>query len=134
MNQRRFDVLEIAFLFVLQAIVWFWIGFFASPCKAEEWDQADKILFGSFVAANVVDTLQTLDIVRHPVYYETNPIMGNHPSDGVVLLTKAAFVGGMYWLVRDMASDRRKVVLGLATAILIGMVVHNHQIGLRAEF
>ncbi len=56
-------------------------------CRADEWTRADYLLEGSWVALHVLNWGTTLDIADNPGrYYETNPIMGRHPSRGKVNL------------------------------------------------
>jgi hypothetical protein len=44
----------------------------------------------AYQALHVVDTIQTLKIRKHSLVYETNPILGKHPSDAEVISYMAA--------------------------------------------
>ena len=99
-----------------------------------EWDRMDKFLFGSFVVVNVIDAMQTVDMKNHPGYYEMNPLLGKHPSEGEVWLFKAAVVTATYYIVRNAHPANRKLGLAIANAIVLTAVEHNHSIGLRVRF
>lgn len=103
--------------------------------KAAEWDSTDKVLFGSFVTLEAVDALQTYRIHQHPEKYEeTNPLFGKHPNMGLVIGAKTLVTGGLYYLVRDMSSSDRKLILGVADALQFSVVAHNYSIGLKLGF
>lgn len=105
------------------------------PAPPGKWDTADKLLFAGFVVVNAIDASQSINIVKNPdLYYETNPILGKHPSEGEIWLFKAAVVGGMYWLVKDAKPASRKFMLLVANAIVLTAVNHNRTIGLHVRF
>lgn len=117
-----------------------------NPCKAEDlpiptndrsWDATDKTLFAGFVALNIVDALQTVDMIKNrPDLYESNTMLGKHPSEGDVWLFKGVIVGGTYWLLKqadNISPDTRKIILGVADLIVFSAVEHNHSLGLKAR-
>lgn len=104
---------------------------------ADPWDTTDKVLFGGFVALQVVDTAQTYKIHRDykdGQYEEGNPLFGKDPDMARVVVFKSALVGGVYWLTRDMDSTSRKIVLGIADAVQFSVVAHNYRLGLKWGF
>lgn len=102
------------------------------PAAAADFDTTDKVLFGSFVALEVVDIAQTWQVHKHPdEWRESNPVYGSDPNMAVVIGVKALTVAGVYYLTRDMASTPRKVVLSIANAIMFGVVEHNYSVGIR---
>lgn len=103
--------------------------------RAAEWDTTDKILFGSFVGLQVIDTAQTWKIHSHrDEYRETNSIYGSDPNMGLVIGLKTAVTGGIYYITRDMPSGERKFLLTLVDAIQLSVVAHNYSIGLKYGF
>ena len=107
----------------------------ADPAPAGKWDTTDKLLFAGFVVANAIDASQSVNIAKNPdQYYETNPLIGKHPSEGEIWLFKAAVVGGMYWLARDAKPAHRKIMLLIGNAIVLTAVNHNRTIGLHVRF
>jgi hypothetical protein len=73
----------------------------ARPARAEEsdWFQPpqlrDVVLLGAAETLIAVDVLQTLDMNRHPErhFYETNPLLGLHPSNTRIIAS--GLVGGL---------------------------------------
>ena len=53
---------------------------------ADKWTTADTAWQASAMALMAADWGQTRYISKHPEYYETNPILGRHPSTGRVNL------------------------------------------------
>jgi hypothetical protein len=90
----------------------------------------------AYDVAATADMLTTLDIKKHPALMETNPIMGQHPSDAKVLT---------YFAATDIlhAMVTHELVQGNAPSVLIkaweyvsigvetGFAAHNYSIGLR---
>lgn len=104
-------------------------------CEAAEWDTTDKVLFGSYVALQVIDTAQTYKVHKHPDQWEeTNPIYGKDPNMLLVVGLKSLVVGGTYWLVKDMSGPHRKLVLGAVNALQFSIVAGNYQVGLKFGF
>lgn len=104
-------------------------------CKAADWDNIDKGLFGAQIGLQVVDTLQTNYAKKHPEQFEeANPIYGKRPNMLVVIGAKSLFVGGLYWIVKDMPSTDRKLILGVADAIELAVVGHNISLGVKVGF
>ena len=73
---------------------------------------------------------------------ETNPLLGTHPSKGEVLLVKALFVGGAYYLLDKQYSaphwnnsnKSKLVALTIMNMIYIDTVSKNQSIGLKLSF
>lgn len=104
-------------------------------CRAAEWDNTDRALFGTFVGLQVADGLQTHYAVKHPEQFrEANPLLGSEPSDAKIILFKSAAVGIVYWATRDANPATRKTVLGILDVMYIGVVAHNASIGVRVGF
>lgn len=105
------------------------------PCYATEWSSVEKLGFSSFVVLEVVDVGQTIRMKRHSEQYkEKNPLYGDDPSIGKVVLVKTLTTSLVYWAVDESSPVSRKVILGLADAIQLSVVAHNYQVGLRFGF
>lgn len=103
--------------------------------KAAEWDTTEKVMFGSLVTLQLIDVAQTWKIKDNPDRWrEVNPIFGEDPNMAAVIGLKAAITGGVYWLVRDSPNVDRKLLLGVANSIQLGIVGHNYSIGLKLGF
>lgn len=104
-------------------------------CRAAEWDNIDKGLFGAQIGLQVIDTLQTNYARQHPERFEeANPIFGKHPNMFLVVGVKSLFVSGLYWVVKDMKSVDRKLILGVADTIELAVVGHNISLGVKVGF
>ena len=100
--------------------------FLAGCATARPWTTEEKVLLGASCLAVVADTYTTLDGL-HSGNSETNPIMGEYPSDGQVIITMAAtqvltIIVAHYW------SDFRKWILGMKTGINAGFAFHNMRV------
>lgn len=103
--------------------------------KAEDWDNIDKALFGAQIGLQVIDTLQTNYARQHPERFEeANPIFGKRPNMLLVIGVKSLFVSGLYWIVVDMPSRDRKLILGVADTIELAVVGHNISLGVKVGF
>lgn len=123
---------------------------YLAHAELEEWHPVNQKLFKSFVVLNVVDTFQTFDLIekqKDPHFkalnlIETNPILGTHPSKGEVLLVKALFVGGAYYLLDkkysaplwNNSNKTKFAALAITNMIYIDIVSKNQSIGLKLHF
>jgi len=65
------------------SLIILWVLFFFYGCASvpfEDWSKADTIRQGAFISLLAIDTYQTHRLVSDPNFYETNPILGEHPS------------------------------------------------------
>lgn len=121
------DVL--AFLIALFLASWL----VTPQAHAAEWDNTDTALFAGLVTLQVVDTLQTNEIRKHPDRFrETNPLYGNPPNMAGVIGIKTLVTGGVYYIVKD--SPNRKLILGVMDALMFSVVLHNYNVGVRINF
>lgn len=103
--------------------------------RSAEFDTTDKVLYGTFIGLQVIDTAQTWRVHRHvDQYREMNPLYGSDPNMAVVVGVKALLVGGTYWVVRDMSSADRKLVLSVLDAVQLSIVGSNYSVGLKFGF
>lgn len=126
-----------------RAIGWFLAGLLVGLCilsaKADDWKTTDKVLFGTYLAASAIDAAQTIHALdqRHPngqpMFREVNPLYGEQPSDGRIILTKLIGAGVIY-LIADRVPSARRTTLWLVNALQIGVVAHNASIGMKVGF
>lgn len=102
--------------------------------SADRLSETDLMGLGAIAATYVVDYKQTLDIKNHPGMYETNPILGKHPSDVKVrnyfIASGVVTLGAVYLLPKDY----RKYLIGGVLVLEVGVIGHNKYIGLRTNF
>ena len=108
----------------------------ASNAEFSDWSQEDKVLGIAAAAVTAVDMLQTLDIKRHRAegIRETNPILGDHPSDAKVLgyFASAAIAG---YLIMDNTPPRWRKWFATGVILVEADVVNkNYRLGLRVGF
>lgn len=101
----------------------------------DDWDTTDKRLFIASEALLLADWLQTRQIVKNPdKYYETNPILGEHPSMGKVNMYFASWMIGNY-LLADYAGDKyRTAYLTGVVGVQFIVVRNNALLGLKVAF
>ena len=102
-----------------------------------DWEKEEKLLYGTFMTLQVIDTLQTRNMIQCqrastcPYLKEGNPLIGPYPSNKQVLVHK--FMANV--LIYDML-DRRTIGKGRRLA-LYGLILisaatvkNNHSNGL----
>ena len=110
--------------------------FISTPVSASDpWTSGDVGRESVYQVLHAVDYLQTREIARHPEkYYERNPILGNHPSEGNVALYFAAtsllHLGVAYALPRGLREPFQYVTI----LIPAGMVAHNFGLGIKIQW
>ena len=108
------------------------------PWCAPFWKSMPAEEYVYFVAASA-DMLTTLDIKHHPNLYETNVLLGEHPSDAKVI---GFFVAGdllhaavTYGLVdNDAPKPLVKAWEYITIGVETGYAAHNLSLGLRFSF
>lgn len=90
------------------------VTFTENPPPRFEWQQptpAEWTLAGLAVALIATDVAQTHSFLRDKRYHETNPLLGEHPSDVRLFLTAGIAVGGLGALWWNLPSPWRSVIL-----------------------
>jgi hypothetical protein len=86
-----------------------------------------------FDAALAADMLTTADIHNHARLYETNPILGRHPSEARIAIYGAtsalAHAGVTLLLPRRFVEAWEALSIGVE----VGYVAHNYHLGLRLK-
>ncbi len=103
--------------------------------KASDWTDADTARQVAVTTVLVLDAAQTRDIKNYSTTWETNPMLGKHPSDSRV---RNYFVGaalGHYAVSRALPAGwpRQAWQYGWI-AIEVVQVVKNKRAGFRMEF
>ena len=109
--------------------------FISNPVHADSWTQDDIRREQEYLTYHILDWAQTRHISSRPeTWYETNSILGKHPSaikvDRYFLATGLAHIGVSAILPRDL----RAVFQHVSIVIESGFVNHNFSIGLSAGF
>lgn len=108
----------------------------AARCwAADPWSEADIAREAAWIVSHTIDWGQTLDIAANPDrFYETNPILGDHPDRGDVnryfIVTTAAHIAITHLLPEGWRPAWQYVTFGISA----GLVWHNYRIGLRLNF
>jgi len=121
------------------------ILFTASTCKAiDNWTTTDTILQTAVVSTLTVDWLQTRYTAKHPdMFYETNPIMGKHPSVGTVntyfaaialLHTAAVVLLPKEFTVFETKIPLRNILQSVVIAVEVGAIINNVNAGVKLDF
>ena len=112
------------------------LALWSYECKAaDDWSGTSQALGTVALGATLADWSQTRYIARHAdSYRELNPTLPSHPSVGQV---DAHFAGGIFLgavIANWLPEDYRKVFLGSVAVIEVGVVAHNHSIGVQMRF
>lgn len=101
---------------------------------AGDWTSTDSALLGTAITGLAADWAQTRYIATEHGYHETNPLLGSHPSVGRVNTYFAGSIAGTVGLALWMPRKPRTLFLGSMVALEIGLVIHNHSIGIQARY
>lgn len=102
--------------------------------EKHEWSQRDTALQLSYTALHIADWGQTLDIENHPGHFETNPILGSHPTRGEIN-TYFASTLALHWLIARVLPQKWRNQFQLGTiALEFDVVTDNRSAGIRVNF
>lgn len=107
----------------------------STPCLAQEkLSESDLKGLGAITAVYYTDYRQTIDIKNHPGMYETNFILGKHPSDVKIrnyfIASGVVTLGAVYLLPKHL----RPYLIGGVLVLEVAVIGHNKRIGLRTNF
>lgn len=88
----------------------------------------------AMTALYLVDYGQTRDIKNHVGYYETNPLLGKHPSDVRIRNYFAGVIVGSAVVTYLLPSNLRPYWQWGNIIVQVGVTAHNHNIGLGVKF
>lgn len=119
---------------------------FSTPAQAVNWNnplekfyaepltKKDKYSIVAFNVIQTIDMLQTFEIVDNPAYYETNPILGKHPSKEQVLGYFVLRGIGHYHVTKIIPEKYRGVWHTFSIVANLDTIQNNHSIGIRIGF
>ena len=102
-----------------------------------DWDKHDKRLYGTFMTLQVIDTLQTRNMIKCqrdftcPYLKEANPLIGPYPSNKQVLVHKFMTNALIYSILdRQLEGKSRRLALYGLILVSATTVNSNHNNGL----
>jgi hypothetical protein len=105
---------------------WKWFAPFSDDDKTRQ-----KVI----LATQFIDMLQTRDIANNPdKYFEKNPILGEHPSEGDVAKYFVASMLGNYLLSKALPPKLRPYFQNLSIGTQAGMITNNANLGIGLGF
>ncbi len=100
----------------------------------EDLTEVDKANIVLFNILQTIDMLQTLEIANNDDYYETNPILGKHPSEAHVV-AYFVFRGLAHYHATNIIPQKyRNYFHGYNIIYNYNTVKDNHDIGIRIDF
>ena len=103
-------------------------------CATDPWSKQDIALEAAYMLVTAADLNQTLQIKDHPGMIETNPLMGEHPTDGRIY-SHFATCAVLHVLVVDLLPSKyRGMFQMLGIGFESSVVYHNNQLGLSIKF
>ena len=94
-------------------------------------DKTNVVLFNVLQG---IDMLQTLEIANNDKYYETNPILGKHPSEFQVVTYFIARGFAHYELLKMIPEKYRNLYHTYNIVYNYDTIRDNHNIGIRIDF
>ena len=112
------------------------LAFISLPAFAgEPWSTQDKVLFGVSTTLLVADWAQTRTIAKNPDrWYETNPLLGKHPSVSRVNNYFATTLVANYFITDYLSPKWRTRFQGGLIAVELVVVGNNKRIGIGMSF
>jgi len=104
---------------------------FVSSCASLHhvpFDKTEKVLTGTFVAGEVVDTLQTWRFMGGDRFYEMNPLIATRHQ---LIHVKMGATGVVLCTAYYLPHRWRKYLLTFGNAVVWGTVIHNYRAGVR---
>jgi hypothetical protein len=100
----------------------------------EDLTEVDKANIVLFNVLQGIDMLQTLEIANNDKYYETNKILGKHPSEAEVVTYFIARGLVHYQATRMIPQRYRNLFHGYNVVYNYNVIRDNHQLGIRIDF
>ena len=100
----------------------------------EDLTEVDKANIVLFNVMQGIDMLQTLEIANNDKYYETNKILGKHPSEAEVVTYFIARGLVHYQATRMIPQRYRNLFHGYNVVYNYNVIRDNHQLGIRIDF
>jgi len=110
------------------------IGGFSTPARADAETTATVALLAASELSLGIDMLQTLNIRWHPASWETNPILGRHPSDVAVINYFDVAMVGTALVTYALPKNWRMLAPILVLAVQVPMIARNASYGLQIRF
>jgi hypothetical protein len=106
----------------------------AGLAQAGDWTDKDTAVQAVVLSTFAVDYMQTKDIKNHKWAYETNPIMGKHPSDVRIrnYFISAAVIHTA--IAYKLPPEWRKPFQYATIAVQVVTIIKNKRMGLNYEF
>ena len=100
----------------------------------EDLTEVDKANIVLFNVMQGIDMLQTLEIANDDDYYETNPILGKHPSEAHVV-AYFVFRGFAHYHATNIIPQKyRNYFHGYNIIYNFNTIKDNHELGIRIDF
>lgn len=102
------------------------------------WSTENRVLETSYQVIHAADLIQTLQIENHPGLRETNPLLGDHPTKGKILVWYMTTAYGHTFITDKLDEHAPKWVCRAWQSVTIGEAVNavygNYKLGLRFGF
>jgi len=106
--------------------------------RSSDWSEEDTRWQLASTFFQVIDAGQTADIHNHEDIHEAHPItsrvLGKNPDETETALYFTGLIGLNYMVARTLPKSYRRGWQLLTITIGVGLVTHNHQLGLRWGF
>jgi hypothetical protein len=105
--------------------------------KVKDWSDTDRVLYNTLLTLQVIDTIQTMNMVECrnnktcSNLYEQNPLLGKYPNKKEVLVFKAGMNYVLYKYLDNLPyHEDRRISLAIAVGLSIVIVHTNFSNGL----
>lgn len=92
-----------------------------------KWTKSEKVVAGYFVLGQLADVLTTEKMLDSPNIYETNFILGRHPSDSKIIIY-FSIIGITLLTLSHFYSELRYPILSVFGTTGLGYAIHNKRL------
>jgi len=100
---------------------------FTACASPRPWTKPEKVAAGYFILGHSADALSTEKMLDNPNNYETNPILGEHPSDAEVI-TYFSLTAIAALTISHFYPKLRFPLLSIFGTTGFGYAIHNNQL------
>ena len=116
----------------MRAVIFGLLLSFSLPAFA--WSDDDQARENTIMVLSLVDMSQTLYIVKHPEYYESNPVLGNHPKKHEVYRYFLTTMVGHQFVARILPEEYRKPFQYISIGFEGTLIARNLRLGIGFSF
>jgi len=107
---------------------------FVGCAHTEPWSKESKMFYGTSVAVQMVDYLQTRSTIGDPQFEESNNMVAGQPDEGQLVLYMIQTNVAKFIVANVLPDKYRKAFSSVFIGINASNIWHNHEAGVKIKF